>query len=728
MADVDTNIGSEGSSENKEERGSEKLGSYIRPLNGRFSAELAKLEKKKNQADLEIKEQDNPEAKDSHVKQNGQMTNDRVAWVVQHYGDLLKKSEHKEQSENETEPVIVAGTNVSLANDPASAYAQKLGFNASILGDSEDINEVSGISLVRFSDENQQEHNGAYRVTYDFISGDTVNRLFASYDVAPKLPEKGNEQGKEKVTDENSKDAEQNVNDGVGAGDSKSASDSKAEKKTEEQNKTLVENQNEGKAEAEQEDKSKSESEKNDVLIPEQPDILVSMEQLQKYLRSAAADKPNEYFKVDPAGKTFSFSLCGAEGVYDSENKIFKSLAINKELVPKEDLKNYTGIQLFNMVPMGSMLGEEAGKPITSEMLKEMSSRDKVIASCKDERLQELLKDIDGSCRNMTKLSKSYAGAQNKLDELGFDNSKASVPARAWNKIAGKFNLYSDSEAERMEGKGFTKRLLYKAMKPSIMSRREKMAQPREWIENFDVKMAEQYKVFKAQYDELQDIVNGVPGETAAKYSKELSRLSEGMKCFKEWEEYRNSPLFDSNSSSAIKNYAECMTHNCKLISKDLAICAGKLNHVHDESCNCCYDRQIKARSLQEEIDRCNAKPGFATPTIDCFRAFAKSASKDEIVSKGSVEAVAVDKMIALNKDRDEMVDALLKASPKLFGESRDVVGKFVDSRIDFINGVKSEDRGIEVRQTENKNVQNKNNKNSAKRKVEEEIVDTREW
>lgn len=604
------------------------------------------------------------------VKYSAKQVEDAVSWAKSNYGDGILKSgdrESKDVVENdgkEAEPVISSGSNMSIANDPASFYAQKFGLRANILDANEEFNDVSGISLVRYSDEEQKEHNGAYRVTYDF-SGDTINCLFASYDVNPAVHTVENEQAADdslKLQGEQENSVEENGKD-------------KADENT------VVEAISNN-------DKEKE----KDEAISEQvkPDILVNMEQLQEYLKFARNNKPNEFFDVDKENNKFNFSLCGAEGVFDSKNKTFEKLSINGKPVSEEDLKNYSGTQLFNMVPMGAMLGDASEKPVTAKSLEDMSLRDQAIAACRDERLQELFKEIDGSCKKMTKFSRQYAGERNKLAELDYDLDRASIPARMWNRLANKFNFYGESEAAKAEKMGSVQKFFYKAMKPSKMSTAEKKARPEEKMRDFEAKIAEQYKSFKAQYEELQNVVNSLPVGTASQYGEELGRLSEGMKCFREWEEYRNSSAFDPMKASHVKNYAECMTHNCELIAKDLGNCAKKLSHVHDESCHCCYDRQILECSMQEKIDNCDVKAGYGVAAIDNYRAFAKSATNDEICANGSVDAVAVDKMLVLKTDRDKIVEALAQGSKRFAGESNDVIGKFVDSRINKMNEVKS--------------------------------------
>lgn len=623
------------------------------------------------------------------TKHSAEQLEDAVNWAKSNLGDGILKSgdgESKDVVENdgkEAEPVISSGSNMSIANDPASLYAQKFGLRANILDADEEVNEISGISLVRYSDEEQKEHNGAYRVTYDFTSGDTINRLFASYDVYPAVRADKNEQAAE-----NSQHLSAEQEKRGGENDKDKADEKRVNEKTTDE--TISNNDK---------DKEKDETipEQKDEAVFEQvkPDILVNMEQLQEYLKFARNDKPNEFFDVDKENNKFNFSLCGAEGVFDSKNKTFQKLSINGQPVSEEDLKNYSGTQLFNMVPMGAMLGDAAEKPVTAKSLEDMASRDQAIAACKDERLQELFKEIDGSCKRMTKFSRQYAGERNKITELDYDIGKASIPARMWNRLANKFNFYGESEAVRTEHMGSAKKFFYEAMKPSRMSNAEKKIRPEEKMRDFETKIAEQYKFFKAQYEELQNVINSLPAETAAQYSEELGRLSEGMKCFKEWEEYRNSSVFDPKKASHVKNYAECMTHNCELIAKDLGNCAKKLSHVHDESCHCCYDRQITERSLQERIDNCDVKAGYGVAAIDNYRAFAKSATNDEISVNGSVDAVAVDKMLALKTDRNKIVEALAQGSKRFAGESNDVIGSFVDSRINKMNDVKS--RGDEA-------------------------------
>lgn len=622
------------------------------------------------------------------AKHSAEQLEDAVNWAKSNYGNGILKSEDGESKDvvendgKKTEPVISLGTNMSIANDPASLYAQKFGLRANILDGNKEGNEVSGISLVRYSDEEQKEHNGAYRVTYDFTSGDTINCLFASYDVNSAVHTVENEQAADdslnlQLKQENS-----------GAENDKDKADENTVDET-------ISNNDKEKGKDEAVPKSKDE------VISEQvkPDILVNMEQLQEYLKFARNDKPNEFFDVDKENNKFNFSLCGAEGVFDSKNKTFQKLSINGKPVSEEDLKNYSGTQLFNMVPMGAMLGDASEKPVTAKSLEDMSSRDQAIAACRDERLQELFKEIDGSCKKMTKFSRQYAGERNKLAELDYDLDRASVPARVWNRLANKFNFYGESEAAKAEKMGSVQKFFYKAMKPSKMSTAEKKARPEEKMRDFEAKIAEQYKLFKSQYEELQNVVNSLPVGTASQYGEELGRLSEGMKCFREWEEYRNSSAFDPMKASHVKNYAECMTHNCELIAKDLGNCAKKLSHVHDESCHCCYDRQILECSMQEKIDNCDVKAGYGVAAIDNYRAFAKSATNDEICANGSVDAVAVDKMLVLKTDRDKIVEALAQGSKRFAGESNDVIGKFVDSRINKMNDVKSRSEEVGLSQ-----------------------------
>lgn len=702
MADVDKNISSDeavaGEREERRQNLSVRGNSYWMAPKG-WREEAAKLDAEKRNAEAaskskDIDDKDKAEqsvrsedgleevsqttSEKDRAKHSAEQLEDAVNWAKRNYGDGILKSgdgESKGVLENdgeEAEPVISSGTNMSIANDPASLYAQKFGLRANILDANEEFNDVSGISLVRYSDEEQKEHNGAYRVTYDF-SGDTINCLFASYDVNPAVHTVENEQAADdslKLQGEQENSVEENGKD-------------KADENT------VVEAISNNDKEKE---KDEAIPKPKDEAISEQvkPDILVNMEQLQEYLKFARNNKPNEFFDVDKENNKFNFSLCGAEGVFDSKNKTFEKLSINGKPVSEEDLKNYSGTQLFNMVPMGAMLGDASEKPVTAKSLEDMSLRDQAIAACRDERLQELFKEIDGSCKKMTKFSRQYAGERNKLAELDYDLDRASIPARMWNRLANKFNFYGESEAAKAEKMGSVQKFFYKAMKPSKMSTAEKKARPEEKMRDFEAKIAEQYKLFKFQYEELQNVVNSLPVGTASQYSKELGRLSEGMKCFREWEEYRNSSAFNPMKASHIKNYAECMTHNCELIAKDLGDCAKKLSHVHDESCHCCYDRQILECSMQEKIDNCNVKAGYGVAAIDNYRALAKSATNDEICAKGSVDAVAVDKMLVLKTDRDKIVEALAQGSKRFVGESNDVIGKFVDSRINKMNEVKS--------------------------------------
>lgn len=456
------------------------------------------------------------------------------------------------------------------------------------------------------------------------------------------------------------------------------------------------------------------------------PELLVSRNEFHSFLKEPSeehCDYKSETNKLD-------FSLSGIKGIFDCQKCSFEEVSANGRTLSEDELKKLSPDAFFNMVPKGSLFGGDLESEINIASLKEIRIRDEVIADLKDRRFQEVLAEFSSLASDMTDKVKKYSKEVANNNELKNPTARKTLWEDMKDSLYNRF--FRDKDLSKINP--FV-RFVGSNLKRDKDNYNEKLKKSSDKVFKKGQEIEKCHKELIEKYNKLNELAHGLyddlPFDKREKYLSELRKFSVGIKCINELEAYRKNSSSLIDNKNMFKKYVDNISNDCNLLADIVNKSRDTFKDVYKTSCRESYGLCVESLERTERIKKSNGRIDIMLQPEDAYKAIVKNLMEErpEAFDKGYFRenAEVIFKMKNLSYSKEQIAEALEKASPCFVGKDNDTCLKYVNSVIekhkkdfDKTNQIRNYNQDKSLGEESKKPKSFKNNKNISKSKLKE--------